>query len=533
MKRTALAALAAFVAFAAGAISAGAYTPHQLVWADNQDVSSLNPFLATSANVVPLSELTMAEFTRYDTQGKAIPELITAIPTKANGGVSADGKTVTWHLRRGVRWSDGAPFDAADVLYTYRVAVDPANDIPVRDPWERLAAVDAPNPYTVVFRFKAPYALFVQDYFSNASTSCILPKHVLGPATAIDQAPYNALPVGIGPFRYTAYHRGDDVEMEANPYYWRGKPKLQKITYKLVTDENTLFTQLETGELDLWDTINGTLAQRVKAIPAKATHLRLTAYTELLTINVRRPVVGDVRVRRALELALDRPLILAKAALGSGSVDQSVIPSMAEGYAALPIVRYDPQAAAAMLDAAGWTRGADGMRAKNGVPLAIDLALPAGQPTRATEAAIVHDAWQAVGVAVTIHPWSASQFFAPAAAGGVLMNATYDVALVANSVGPVFANVNGVYDCASATPHGFNLSRYCNPAVDALNDRYLHEFDPQARASIATAMQRAIDADTPVIPLYDRAFLSAYDARLRGYRPSSFTYWGDPLELDL
>jgi peptide/nickel transport system substrate-binding protein len=186
-----------------------------------------------------------------------------------------------------------------------------------------------------------------------------------------------------------------------------------------------------------------------------------------------------------------------------------------------------------LLDAAGWKRGAGGTRSKNGQALTIDLALPAGQPTRATEAALVHDAWQAAGATVTIHPWSASQFFAPASAGGVLMNATFDVALVANGVGPVYANINGAYDCASITPRGFNLSRSCDPAVDALNGRYLHDFDARERRSIAAAMQRAIDAQTPVVPLYNRAFLSAYDARLRGYRPSSFTYWGDPLDLDL
>jgi peptide/nickel transport system substrate-binding protein len=93
-----------------------------------------------------------------------------------------------------------------------------------------LSGVDAPDAYTVVFHFKVPFALFITDYFSTLSQSCVLPRHVIGPGTAINDAPYNAMPVGIGPFRYTSYRRGDSIEMEANPYYWRGKPKLAKIT---------------------------------------------------------------------------------------------------------------------------------------------------------------------------------------------------------------------------------------------------------------------------------------------------------------
>ncbi len=527
---TAAVAAAAMLAFAP---PASAYAPHELRWADNQDISSLDPFLATSANVVPLSELTMAEFTRYDAHGNAIPELVTALPTKANGGVSADGKTITWHVRRNVKWSDGAPFTASDVAYTFRVAMDPGNAIASREVWERLAAVTAPDPATVVFRFKHPYALFVQDYFSTQSTSCILPEHLLGPGTAIDNAPYNGLPVGIGPFRYVAYHRGDDVEMEANPYYWRGKPKLQRVIYKIITDENTLFTQLETGELDLWDVINGALAQRVKTIPGRAFSTRLSPYQESIYLNARRPAVADATVRRALELAVDRRLILAKVALGNGVPAQSVVPQFAEGSSALPVVPYNPARAAALLDAAGWKRESDGVRRKNGVPLTIDLAIPAGQPTRATTAAVLHDDWTAIGVGVTIHAWAAAQYFAPAAAGGVLETGKFDAAIAAGSLGPVYANINGTFDCASIPPNGFNFSYGCDPAIDALNDRYLESFAAPERESIAAEMQRRLNDRVPAIVLYERTFLAAYDARLSGYHPSSFSYWGDPLQLDI
>ncbi len=527
--------LALLVAAALAVPGAGASaTPHVLHYNyDTEDITSLNPFLGTSASTRNLSELTMAQFTRFDAAGDPVPELITTIPTKANGGVSADGRTVTWHLRHGVRWSDGVPFSAADVAFTYRVAMDPANSITRRDVWEKLTGVATPDPYTVVFHFKQPYALFIADYLSTLSDSCVLPAHVIGPGTAINQAAYNSLPVGIGAFRYTAYHRGDSIELEANPYYWRGKPKLERIVYKIVPDYNTAFAALQTGDLDLWQLINGTIAQRARTLPGIGV---VTTFSNALTgvrFNVTRPVVSDPRVRRALRLATDRKTIVDKIALGNGAGQESVVPRVTHDYLALPESPYDPGRAAALLDEAGWKRGSDGMRARDGVPLTIDLAIPAGYAPSISTANLLHDDWGAIGVGVSIHTYATGEFFQPISAGGPVMSGRFDAAIFSNAPGPLYANVNGIYDCASFPPNGFNITRYCNKAVDAENDRYLRSFDPAVRAQAAAAFQRQIDADAPVAIIYSRALLDAFTTRLTGYHPNAFSDWGDPLELDV
>jgi peptide/nickel transport system substrate-binding protein len=524
---------ALLLTFALGTAPSFAYTPHVLSYTQGEDISSLNIFFATSGNAAALGELTMGEFTRYGPKGEEIPELVTEIPTKANHGVSADGRTVTWHLRHNVKWSDGAPFDASDVVYTVSVAKDPSNNLAVRDPWDRLASVDAPNPYTVVFHFKQPYALFVEDYFSTNSSTAVLPKHILGPGTAINDAPYNALPVGIGPFRYTAYHRGDDVEMEANPYYWRGKPKLQKVIYKIIPDDNTIFTQLQTGELDLWDLVNGVLAQRVKTLPGKSFSTRLSNYVSAVFLNTQHPTVNDPVVRRALSYATNRAVVLDKVVLHNGVLLASIVPKTSVDALDLPVTPFDLGHAAKLLESAGWKRGSDGMRSKNGVPLTFDLAIPSGYAPSATLAAILHDDWGKIGVNVQIHTYATSQFFAMYAAGGIIQTGKFDGALFSQGLGPIYANINGSYDCASFPPGGQNATRYCNHKVDALDDQYLHSFDPAARHATAATMQRLIDADTPAIVLYERTFLAAYDSRLTGYHPNSYSYWGDPLQLDI
>jgi len=422
--------LAIFFLVAVPSAPAGAYQPHVLRYNyDSEDLSQLNPFLSTTSPVATLSELTAAELVRFDAKGNAIPELAATVPTQGNGGISRDGLTVTWHLRRGLRWSDGAPLTAADAIYTFAVASDPANNLASRVPWLKIAALTAPNPYTIVFHFKAPYALFLNDYFSPLSSSAILPKHLLGPGTAINEAPYNALPVGAGPFRYTAFQRGEDVELEPNPYYWRGHAKLQRIVYKMISDNNTLFTQLQTGEIDLWSLINGSLAQRVQTMPGKAIATTYGGALSGIYFNVTHPPVADPQVRAALRYATDQRTMVDKIALGNGSPQRSLVSSVSPDYLALPLLPYDLSRAAAMLDAAGWKAGPNGIRAKNGVPLTIDLAVPADYPPSVSTAEILNDDWGRIGVQTAIHTWSAAAYFAPADAGGPLRGGKFDAAL--------------------------------------------------------------------------------------------------------
>jgi peptide/nickel transport system substrate-binding protein len=513
---------------------AAAYEPHVLRFVDTLDINTLNPWIGTSSNIVALSELTAAFFTRLDDRGDAVPELATVVPSKGNGGISADGKTITWHLRHGVKWSDGVPLDSADVLYSIDVAKNPQNNISVHDMWDRLQSASAPDKYTVIFRLKEPYATFVDDYFNSESNSAILPKHIVGPGTLINDSPYNALPVGCGPFRYTAFRRGDAVEMEANPNYWRGLPKLHKIVYKLISDENTDMTQLTTGEVDLWDTINGSKVATAKALPGKAWISRLSQFMSGVYFNTSQPQIADPAVRRALRAATNRELIFNKVNLRNGTMTESVVPQFSHGYVQLPLSAYDPAGAERMLDAAGWKRGADGVRRKNGLTLSLDIAVPSGYLPSAVLATILQNDYTKIGVATTIHSYDSGKFFAPSSEGGILQAGKFDVALFSSSLGPAFANINGVYTCDSFPPAGLNQSRYCNRKVDALNDRYLHSYDPAVQNAAAAEYQRLIDAEVPVVMIYERAFVAVYDKRLTGYRPTSFAWFGSrPWDIDI
>jgi peptide/nickel transport system substrate-binding protein len=509
------------VALASTWAPAAAITPHELSFTEGIDVTTLNPFLATSGNVVDLAGLTMAYFVRYDAERRPVPELITEIPTARNGGISADGRSITYHLKRGVRWSDGAPFDAGDVAFTLRVVADPNNRLTARDAWAHVVKFDEPDKFTIVLHLDRPYAPFVERFFSSYTLGCVLPAHLLGKSTNINEVPYNALPVGIGPFRYTAFRRGDAIEMEANPYYFGRKPKLRKIVYKLISEDNTILTELETGELDMWADVSGGFVERVEHLASVRSELVPVDYMAGIYFQTERPALRDAVVRRALRLATNRPYLFDVVFHRVGVLAESVVAPPTLDFAQLPRAPFDVAAANKMLDAAGWVRGADGVRAKAGTRLALTIALPAGYAPSEQAAELLRSSWAQLGADVTTKPASSALFFAPADQGGVVQGGNFDAALLSQSSG-VYADVSNGYACAYRSPKGLNATRYCNPSVDREIAAYTATYDPRARAAVARRIQKQIDDDAPVIILYERSFLYAHTAHLTNFHPQTF-----------
>ncbi len=512
---------------------ASAAVAHVLRFSDGLDVATLNPLLATSGNIAGLGQLTMAHFTHFDEHGALVPELITVIPSLANGGISRDGLSITYHLRAGVKWSDGAPFDAGDVVYTVSAILNRGNNISAREAWDHVKGASASGKYTVTFHLKSPYSPFASSFFSSNTPSCVLPKHILGGSPIFNDAPYNALPVGIGPFRYTAFRREEAVEMEANPYYFRGRPKLDKIVYKIVPEENTLYTQLQTGELDLWASVGGTFADRVGQIPNVRAIKMTSAYISAIYFNTQAPTLRDPAVRRALRLATDRRFLLHDVYHDAGTLAESVVPRISTDYdAALPQAPYDPAGAERLLDAAGWRRGNGGVRAKDGVPLTINFVIPSGYAPSALTTEILRAAWGKIGVDVEVKSYAMGTYFAPTAAGGILATGKFDAALLSLS-GQVLADVTQDYGCPYAPPNGFNETRYCNHAVDAAMDAYDRSYDPKRRAVLARLFQQQIDADAPGIIIYERDFIYAFNRGLTGFAPTGFAPFDHFMNVDL
>ena len=507
--------------------------PHVLRFATAEDIQGLNPDINTQAVLTYLAQMTMAYLFRYDHQNRIVPELATVVPTFDNGGISRDGKTIVLHLRHDVRWSDGEPFEASDVVFSIDVINNPANDVPSRDGFDRITKMDTPDKYTVVVHLREPYGEIVPTLFSTSGGASLLPKHILGSLPDINHAPYNDLPIGIGPFRYTAWRRGDSVELEANPYYWRGRPKLERVIMKLIPDRNTVLAQLQTGEIDLWYPFGGAFLARVQAIPT-VNVLRSPSYAyNEIGLNEKNPALADHDVRRALRLATDRKTIIAKVAHGVGILQDTAAPLVDPLVPKdIPFVAYDPAKANALLDHAGWRRGSDGIRAKNGVRLSFTVATASGTPDVDTQIELIRSWWQAIGVELTLQHYQSSMLFAPKADGGILNNGKFDVAFLAWNI-PVPVDPFNLYDCKQTPPTGQNIVNYCNPKVDALFADMHRTYDQARFKTDLSGILHAIADDVPIIVQNGRENIFAFNKDLKNFHPNNVTVFDDMMNVDI
>jgi peptide/nickel transport system substrate-binding protein len=511
----------------------GSIVPHTLRIGDTMDVTSLNPHLATASSLSFMSQLTMAWLVRYGHDNRPIPELATIVPTKQNHLISSDGLTITWHLRRGVKWSDGAPFDADDVLFSTNVVNNPANNEIGRDGWDRIVKIDEPDKFTVVFHLRQPYSSFLPTFFtSGAANPCVLPKHLLGALPNINNADYNSKPVGIGPFRYVKWVRGDRVEMEANPYYWRGKPKLGRIVYRFIPDRNTLLTLTQTGEIDLWPLVGLGFFDRVKALPNVHTIHSPGFYYTHLDFNMSHPLFHDKPVREALRYAIDRRTLRDKIQHGLGVLQEGAVPPESPLYTALPRIPFDLAKANALLDADGWKRGPAGVRVKNGQRLAFDFALGTGQPDVDQQVELMRSSWQQIGAQINVLHYPPTRMFAPFQDGGIVYGGKFDMVRFAWGGAPD-EDLSNTHECNQIPPKGQNDLRYCSTTTDALLQRAKAAYDEVERRPILAAIARQIIFDVPEVVLWINEDVYTYKNELTGWHPNNATPFDDMLDVDI
>jgi peptide/nickel transport system substrate-binding protein len=518
---------AALICAALAACTKGgeAVAPSYLTIADGSgDVPTLNPHLFTETTLGYISQMTQAYLVKYDARNRPYPELVTVVPTQANGGISKDGDTITWHLRRGVRWSDGAPFTADDVVFSTQAVLNPRNNEVGRDGWNLITKVDEPDKYTVVYHLKRPYSPYIPTFFGSAGANpTVLPKHLLARYPNINNVPYNARPVGIGPFRIVDWKRADSIELEANPYYFRGPPKLRRVTYKLIPSRDTLLTLLQTRDVELWPEVPPSYIVQTKAISQVYTLVRSGIYYSHLDFNVTRPLVSDVRVREAVRYAIDRREMVEKISHGYAVLQESVVPSVLPfAPKGIPFVEHDPAKARQLLDAAGWKPGPDGIRVKNGRRLALQFPYYTGSSTSDEIVELIRQELRAVGIEIQTRKYAPATFFAQYQSGGIVYGSKWDMTMFSWQGLPV-ADISNTVECNQIPPNGQNVLHYCNAKLDDLLEQVKRTYDERKQAQLLAEEVRIIVADVPTIVLsvLDNGY--AYNPNLSGYDPGAFT----------
>jgi peptide/nickel transport system substrate-binding protein len=484
-----------------------------------QQPNSLDPQRAVQFYENYLAEGIFSALTVVDDRGNLAPDLAESVPTRRNGGISPDGKTLTYRLRPGVRWQDGAPLTSHDVAFTFARLHDPKVAFPEASLYSIVERVDTPDPRTVLVRLRSPWADATSELFVGGQDGSIVPAHILEGASEATSARFGAAPVGSGPYAVERWDRGNEIVLRANPAYFRGKPGIDRVDVDFVPDQNTLALRVRTGELDF--------SPQIPQAAAAALHdgggLRvrtISTYADLeLVFQTRRPPVDDARVRRALLLAVDRARLAETVYHGFAVPADDLVPPQSPYHVTDPQFRPGGDLAAArrLLDAAGWKPGSGGLRSKNGTPLSFALAVPSGYAASLASAVQIQAMWKAAGAEVALRPLLSNVLLAPA---GTLATGDFDVYI--GPTGYATSPDRSDMDTTSGLPpSGRNYSRYTNPDVDRWTAQARIAFDEPTRHALYAKISKRVREDGPRVPLLWQKQIYVYNAAFDGLRPET------------
>jgi peptide/nickel transport system substrate-binding protein len=503
-------------------VDGNAWTVHGVLrMAGQARPDNLNPLLGTQVIDTDLSLFWAAYLFHLDDKTQSVPELATQVPTVQNGGIGRDGRTVTYHLRKGVHWQDGAPFSADDVIFSWRAVMNPRNDAGSRQGYELITRIDEPDKHTLVVHLRQRYSPFVATFFTMSSTTyCILPKHLLGKYRDLNNVPYNRLPVGTGPFRVVSY-ANDKIKMVANPLYWRGAPKLREIDYSIIPDDQTILDLVKMHRVDFYASAAQAFEPQLHGIRGATVYLYpFTRFTDI-GFNLSRPELRDVRVRKALAYATDRDQLIGHVTHGVNlPADGDQPPFFWAHNDGVHKYPYNPRLAAQLLDAAGWRTGRDGVRHKDGRPLNLVMVGFSGSVTATLAEQWIKAQWHQVGVRLTIRNFSSDKLYASQADGGIEQLGQFDVAYEewANGVDP---DESQLFLCHLAPPAGWNIYHYCNPRLDAAENAGLAHYNQLQRKVYYNRVQEILTNDLPIFVIWFQQRQDVVNIDLKNYRPAT------------
>jgi peptide/nickel transport system substrate-binding protein len=492
--------------------------PNVLRIADTSDPDQFDSLLSTMDLVEDLSSLVMSYLVIADGNGKLVGDLATEVPSLTNGGISKDGKTYVYHLHKGVLWHDGKPLTSRDVAFTWRAVVNPRNNVFHREGYEEVASIETPDDTTVVVHLKRRYPPFVSRFFTTLQEGAkpILPAHLLSALPNINTAPFNSAPVGSGPFKFVKWDRGRGITMVRNERYFKGLPKIERVEFSVIPDDNTILDAMKTHEIDATAGVATTLYDRYRGLDGIVAALYPWNAENVLIMNNLRPGLRHLEVRRAIAIAIDYQAIIDKVTHGVAVRAHDILPPTAIGYTLNEPYPYDPAAAREILTQHGWKPGSDGIRFKGSERLDFTMAVSSGSANERNIAiqlqAYLHD----VGIGLTLKTYPYNVIFAY---DGPIYTRKYDFGGYSYTL-PWDPDNTTYLACDQLSPKGENVTGYCDKTVDAGERAGLATDDPAERAAIYHKVQRRIHDTVPYIPMYLVRRPTARSIDLKNWSPS-------------
>ncbi len=478
-----------------------------LVVRTSSDPGTLNGGITTASPAHTVADSIYNGLVQLDEQFGVTPDLA------ERWTISPDGRTYTFELAPGVRWHDGRPFTAADVKFTYEQVLLKYHARTRAGLEGVLDGIDTPNPTVVVFRFKGPFGALLQR--SDVTEAPILPKH-LYEGSDILQNPYNATPVGTGPFKFREWNRGAQVTLVKNDQYFkRGLLVLDQVIFRVLPQNALAVVALERGEVDFLDSVPAPDVARLRADSNLTLAPTLAGPGGSFCIstaipNLTRPPLDNLKVRQAIMYAVNRDFMVLSILGGLGRVATAPISRGIRWtqHPSLPQFRYDPAKANALLDEAGFPRGPNGIRFRLTFVNAT---------TQIRYGEIMRDNLRDVGIDVNLVPLEFT-----ATVERVFVRKDFDLGFASYCNGPdPDIGVKRMYVSTNIQPIPFsNGASYRNPRVDELFDLAARSVDLKERGKHYREIQEIVVRDVPYFWLVETFRYVGFNRSLRDVQ-----YW--------
>jgi len=520
----------------------------------------VNPHLSVGDKDLAASRVTYEPLATFNKNGTMLPILAAEIPTIDNGQLASDGTSVTWKLKQDVKWADGEPFTADDVLFTYQYITNPDVKATSAAAYVEVNTVEILDDHTIKVTFKKPTTSWFAPFVGLLGM--IIPRHIFEAYNGANaaEAPANLKAIGTGPY-YVSEFRNEDVLIiggnavttnkiiyEINPYYRDpNKPFFSKVE---LSGGGDLDTAVEAGKEGLVDFVWNTAVSEAKLVDAESTGKALaigapSSFVERIMLNFTdpnnetvdgersslqypHPILSDLAVRQAIAMAINREAIAAPYGRG-GTLTTNILAEPPTYASANSKFDYDPQKAAELLDQAGWVdTNEDGVREKDGVEMHLTFQTSIQSLRQKTQEQVKKDL-EAVGIAVELKQIDSSIFFGPPENTTDTRRQFYadfeEFAFSNKSPDPTAYMAGWACDQIAQEENEWSLpnwSRYCNPKFDEMFQQATTELDETKRAELFIQMNELLIQDVAVIPLIKLTNPVIVSKELKGY---DFTAW--------
>jgi peptide/nickel transport system substrate-binding protein len=478
-----------------------------LVRGDIGDASNLIPILASDASSHAIAGLIYNGLVKYDKNMNIVGDLA------ESWEISPNGLVITFKLRKNVRWHDGKPFTAWDVLYTYQVTIDPKTPTAYSGDFMKVKKAEVLDDHTFRVTYDKPFAPALISW-----SSAILPKHLLA-GKDITKSPLSRRPIGTGPYKFKEWVAGQKIVLVSNEDYFAGRPYIDGRISRIIPDMATMFLELRAQNISMMgltplqytrQTENNLFKENFN----KYRYLSF-AYT-YLGYNLTHPFFTDKRVRQAMSYAINKDEIVSGVLLGLGKPATGPFKPGTWAYNGnVKIYSYDPAKARALLKEAGWVdQNGDGILEKNGKPFVFEILTNQGNETRQKCAEIIQRQLKEVGISVKIRvvEWSAL-------VTNFINKRQFDAVILGWTI-PLDPDAYDVWHSSKTAPEELNFVSYRNPEVDEMLEKGRSTFDPKERKKYYDRFQEILAEDQPYTFLYVPDELIIISKRFRGIEPA-------------